>query len=352
MSSHEDDTTAIGVVMVGYDGAGTQNHQLDMYEPALREHPSFLIRAVSDHPAVSAERRSLSRAAADRLGVPYVEDLDEALAGPDIGLASVCVAFQDRVDTVRRAAVNGVHVLMDKPMALTLEDVDAMAALARSGDVHCIPANHIRHLSAVERLRDAVRRGEIGELVSVHADFIVTTGATRDAQGDPRPWPLGELMNFLTYPVDAIRSITGLEAERVHATRGGFFYGGADDEDLGTVALTLTGQVNVTLVVCRAPLTGHLTAGAHRYRIVGTEGILLLDARRPSGLLHSTEPSRRVGIGAGGDSLTRMLDDVARALTDGTPPTLTPADARAALEVTLAARHSADTAREVLLPRG
>jgi predicted dehydrogenase len=350
MSRTADDASTIGVLMVGYDGAGTQNHQFDMYEPALLQHPDFRIRAVSDHPGVTSERRELSRTAAERLDVPYLEDLDEALARADITLASVCVAFADRVDTVRRAASQGVHVLMDKPMALTLEDVDAMDEVARSAGVHCIPANHIRHLSSVERLGAALREGTVGDLVSVHADFIVTTGATRDAQGDPRPWPLGELMNFLTYPVDAIRSITGREFERVHATRGGFFYGGDDDEDLGTVALTLAGQVHVTLVVCRAPLTGHLTAGAHRYRVVGTEGVLLLDARRPHGLLHSVEPSRRVGIGVGGDSLPRMLDDVSAALSAGLAPTLTPADARAALEVTLAARRSADTGREVRLP--
>ncbi len=339
-----------GVLMVGYDGAGTQNHQLDMYEPAIIAHPRFTVRAVSDHPSVTHERRALSRAAAERIGVPYIEDLDVALSRADVSFASVCVAFGDRVDTVRRAAAHGVHLLMDKPMALTLEDADDMAATARSGGIHCVPANHLRHLPAVQRLRDALDRGDIGDLVSVHADFIVTTGATRDAQGDPRPWPLGELMNFLTYPVDTIRSITGREVQSVHATRGGFFYGGADDEDLGTVALTLTGDVSATLIVCRAPLTGHFTAGVHRYRIVGEKGMLLLDARRPYGLVHSTQPTLRFGVGDGGESLSCLLDDVASALEDDRPPQLGPADARAALEVTLAARTSADRSRRVLLP--
>lgn len=332
----------LGVVIVGYDGAGTQNHQLDMYEPGFTQHPGFAIRAITDHPAVSDDRRAISRDAARRLGVPYIDDLDAALSRDDIDLASVCVLFDHRVDAVERAANHGVHVLVDKPMALTIEDADRMADTATAAGIHLVPANHVRHLPALRALKEVIASGRFGTLTSIHADFVVTTGATKDSAGDPRPWPLGELMNFLAYPVDAIRSITSREVTTVHATRGGFFYGGDDDEDCGVVSLRLEGAVTATLVVCRAPMTGHLTAGLHRYRVMGTDGMALLDTRRPFGLIQSAAAPARVSVPAVGDSVGMMLTDLASALREGRAPTLGPIDARRALEVTLAARQSAD----------
>jgi len=338
-----------GVVLVGYDGAGTQNHQLDMYEPAFAQHPDFAIRAITDHPTVSDERRAISRDAAARLGVTYMDDLDAALGRDDVDLASVCVLFDHRVDAIERAAGHGVHVLVDKPMALTLEDADRMADAAAAAGIHLVPANHVRHLPALHALKDAIASGRLGRLTSIHADFVVTTGATKDSAGDPRPWPLGELMNFLTYPVDAIRSITGREVTAVHATRGGFFYAGPDDEDCGVVSLGLEGAVTATLVVCRAPMTGHLTAGLHRYRVMGTDGMALLDTRRPFGLIQSATAPARISVPAGADSVGNMLTDLAGALREHRAPVLGPVDARRALEVTLAARQSADTCRTVTL---
>ena len=341
--------TPIGVALLGYDGAGTQNHQLDMYEPAFAANPAYALRCVTDHEGVSDARRAVSLRAAERLGVAYVPNLDDALARDDVEAASVCVHFRDRVDAVERAALHGVDVLVDKPMALRLEDIDRMAAAAEAAGTRCVPANHIRYHPAVTAIRSTIGAGRIGALSSLHADFIVTTGATRVSAQNPRPWPLGELMNFLTYPVDVIRSVTDQEVTRVHATRGGYFYGGNDDEDLGVVTLMLEGGATATLIVCRAPLTGHISAGTHRYRVMGTDGMVLVDLKRPFGLLHSANPTKSIVMAHEWNSVDLMLSDLANALRSGHAPDLGPADARAALEVTLAARRSADEGRTVAL---
>ncbi len=332
----------LGVVLIGYDGAGSQNHQYDMYEPAFARHRGFAIRAVADT-AVSDERRALSIDAAERLGVPYFDDIGAAFSADGVDVASVAVAFDQRVDTIRRAAAAGVHVMVDKPVALTLDEVDAIARSTAAGGIICTPAHHLRFKESIRGAATAVQGGRIGALRSLHADFIVNSGATRAAADQPTAWPLGELMNFVVYPVDSLRSITGREVVRVHATRGGFFYGGDDDEDFGVLSMTLDDGSVATVSVGRAPVAGHLDGLTHRYRIMGADDTLLVDATDPFALVHGGGRSRRVPAATQADSVALLLDEFAAAVRSGTPPPVTVADARAALAVTLAARHSADT---------
>ena len=338
----------LGVVLVGYDGAGTQNHQLDMYEPAFADHPRFAIRGVTDLGA-SDDRVELSRRRAEALAVPYIEDPRVAISRPDVDLVGACVGFDHRVGLVQMAADEGKHVFIDKPMALTLQEVEAISELVSAAGVLCVPAHHLRYKDPIRRATEALAQGTIGTLESVHADFIVTSGATRAAAENPEVWPLGELMNFVVYPVDSIRAMTGLEVVRVHATRGGFFYGGADDEDFGVLSLTLEGGVIATVTVGRAPVAGHLDGLTHRYRIVGSGGDLLVDANNPAAIVHGGGRSRRIPFVTQADSVTVLLDHVADAIAGDGPVPVGPGDARESLAVTLAARRAADTGAVVYL---
>lgn len=338
----------LGVVLIGYDGAGIQNHQYDMYEPAFIAHPDFEVVAVSDA-EVSEDRRSLSMAAASRLGVPYFEDIDAALAMEGIDVASVAVAFDQRVATIASTTAHGIHSLVDKPLALTLDDVAAIDAMTTEKGLICMPAHHHRFKETMRSAAAALQGDQIGSLRSIHADFIVTSGATRAAADRPTAWPLGELMNFLVYPVDSIRTITGREVQRVHATRGGFFYGGEDDEDFGVLSLTLDDGTIATVSVGRAPVVGHLDGLTHRYRLIGSDGWLLVDATDPFALVNGGGRSRRVPAITAPNSVDLLLGSLADAIRSGTPPGLSADDARAALAVTLAARKSADTGHVITL---
>ena len=339
----------LGVALVGYDGVGTQNHQFDMYERGLSAHPAFEIRAVTDAPVVRDDRRRFASEAADRLGVPYVEDLEAALRREDIDVLSVCVGFDQRVPVIQQAAARGKHVLVDKPMALELEEVDAIDRATRDGAINCVPAHHHRFLDEVVAARDLFRGSVLGELVAVHADFIVTRGATRATFGDPEVWPLGELMNFAVYPIDVIRAATGLEVRRVHGSRGGFFYGGEDDEDLGVLTLTLDRDVLATVTVGRAPITGHPSGGEHRYRFVGSDDLLVLDLKRAAARISTAERTWQSPYLTGSNSVVAMLDELHHAITEGRSARIGPDDARVGLAATLAARRSAEEGRVVSL---
>lgn len=338
----------LGVLLVGYDGAGTQNHQMDMYEPAVVAHDEIRVLGVTDMPAAD-DRLRISRQRSEVLGVPYIEDLGSALLNDEVDAVVACVGFSHRVDLVRLAAAAGKHVLMDKPMALSLGEVDEIARHAGEAGIVCMPAHHLRYRHTVQQAAAALAAGEIGEPVAVQGDFIVTAGATIATADRPSVWPLGELMNFVVYPIDSIRALTGREPVDVYATRGGFFFGGTDDEDFGVLSVGFEGGMVATVSVGRAPVAGHLDGLTHRYRIVGTEGVLDVDANNPGALVHGGGRSRRVPYVTEPNSVTVLLDRFVEAVRGEGTRTVGPDDARASLAVTLAARRSADTGRIVTL---
>lgn len=309
----------LGVALVGFAGSGKQDHQNEMYGPAFAAHPEFRLVAVVD-----TYPNRTGPPVASRYDVPE-RSLEDVLADPQVDVVCVCVPFEQRVSVLTAALRADKHALVDKPMALTLADCDAIAAAA--GSLVCMPAHHHRYHRSVQAARAALAAGRIGLPWNVQADFLVTGGP---------PCPLGELTNLGLYPVDVIRSLVRLPVERVYATVGSAFGG---KEDLAVLCLDHARGLTSTITVGRTPDLAGRRGLLHRYRISGSHGLLLADAARPAAVVHSARGRSENWLGA--DTVTAMLDELARAIRAGRPTDLGPADARAAVAVVLAAQQSA-----------
>jgi predicted dehydrogenase len=329
------------VLLVSFASLGGQAHQQTMYAPVLRTHPALQIVAVADEAAAPAEQHALNRRSADALELAYVPDLDTALADPRVDVVCVCCPFERRVAVLQHVAGAGKHALVDKPLALSLDECDAVEqAFARTAGLVCMPAYHYRFNTAVRSARAAVAGGSIGLPWAIHAEFVIAGGTAA--------WPLGELANFGLYPVDAIRAILALEVRSVYATVGSHFYGG-DADDFSVLSMSLEHGVIATTSVGRAPTSGHPNGygGDRRLRIMGSHGTLVLDAARPAVAIHGGGRTHQRYYGA--DSLRALVDHFIDAVRGMQSPELGPRDARAALEVTLAARRAAAENRVVEL---
>jgi predicted dehydrogenase len=334
----------LGVLLLSFVSLGGQAHQQTMYMPVLRSHPALKIVAVADEADAPAEQHALNRREAEALDLPYVPDLDAALADPRVDVVSVCCPFERRVAVLEQVARAGKHALVDKPLALSLDACDAVErAFASTAGLVCMPAYHYRFNAAVRSARAAVAGGSIGLPWAIHAEFIIAGGTAA--------WPLGELANFGLYPVDAFRAILGLEVRSVYATVGTHFYAG-DADDLSVLALNLEHGVIATTSVGRAPTTGHPNGygGDRRLRIMGSHGTLVLDAARPALAVHGGGRTQQRSYGA--ESLRALVDHFVGAVRGLQSPELGPRDARAALEVTLAARLAAAENRVIELHGG
>jgi predicted dehydrogenase len=335
------DDGRLGVLLVSFASVGGQAHQRSMYLPVLSAHPALEVVAVADEADAPEAQHALNQREADALGLPYIAALDVALADPRVDVVSVCCPFERRVAVLERVAASGKHALVDKPVALSLDECESIErSFAKATNSVCMPAYHYRFHPALRAARAAVAGGSIGLPWAAHAEFIIAAGTSA--------WPLGELLNFGLYSVDALRAVLGLEVRSVYASVGNFFYAG-DADDFSVLALNLEHGVIATTSVGRAPTTGHPNGygGDRRLRVMGSHGTIVVDAGAPALTVYSggRAEQRYYGI----ESLRGLVDHFVAVVRGEQSPELGIRDARAALQVVLAARVSATENRVVEL---
>src|SRR5437773_10493723 len=105
----------LGVLLVSFSSVGGQAHQKSMYLPVLQTHPSLRVIGVADEHDAPDDQHALNRAEANTLGVPYIADLDAALADPGVDVVSVCCPFERRVPVLEHIAAAAKSAIVDKP---------------------------------------------------------------------------------------------------------------------------------------------------------------------------------------------------------------------------------------------
>jgi UDP-N-acetylglucosamine 3-dehydrogenase len=109
----------------------------------------------------------INRAAADKLAGQYAAraayTVEAVLEDPDIDAVSICLPTFLHAGTVVAAAERGKHILCEKPLALSLSDVDRMRTAVQRAGVRCMVAQVIRFWPEYVRIREALESGQIGQ---------------------------------------------------------------------------------------------------------------------------------------------------------------------------------------------
>ena len=116
---------------------------------------------------VSVFTRNTARAAefAARYGVRPYTDLEQMLADPGLQVVTVCTPHLLHAEQAIMAARAGKHVLVEKPMAITLADCDRMIEAAQAAGVKLGVISQRRFYPPVLRVKRAIEAGKIGEPV-------------------------------------------------------------------------------------------------------------------------------------------------------------------------------------------
>ena len=119
-----------GVLLIG----GNRTHQ-EGYGRAFAADPRCEVVAVADERGIPDYRAGLHRLLASELGVPYIDDLDRALARNDVDIVSTCADVERRGRVGVKCAQAGKHVYLDKPLAGSVEDARAIADAVEKASV-------------------------------------------------------------------------------------------------------------------------------------------------------------------------------------------------------------------------
>ena len=140
-------------------------------------HMGDLLRQVQDHPeaeiaGIFDPDRATMQHAIDAFGIPDTRvftDFDACMATAKPDLAILCAATANHASYTRRLAVYGVHVLVEKPFAGSVDDARAMiAAVQPTGKTLAVnwPLRWVESHVTAKRLVD---EGMIGEVIEIHS---------------------------------------------------------------------------------------------------------------------------------------------------------------------------------------
>lgn len=159
-----------------------------------------------------AERRD---ALAAKVGAKAYEKYEDAIHHPGVEIVSVCVPVCMHPPVTIFAAGQKKHVLCEKPIALTLDQADAMIRAARENGVHLSTSFQYRGFPRNQKLRELVCTGAFGG--PLHARYIDIREVRPKLAMHRTSMNGGPVIDMASHHFDLMRFFTGEEPVQVYA---------------------------------------------------------------------------------------------------------------------------------------
>ncbi|MBS8224692.1 Gfo/Idh/MocA family protein [Vannielia litorea] len=170
----------------------------------------------------AAAPRAESRAAFEReYGGRGYETVEALCADPSVEAIYIATPHQMHVDHVLAAARAGKHILVEKPLAISMEDADRMVDAARGAGVHLIVGPSHSFDPPVELAARLIERGEFGALRMIQAlnytDFLYRPRRPEELRTEEGG---GVLFSQAIHQIDIVRRLAGGMATNIFAMTG------------------------------------------------------------------------------------------------------------------------------------
>ncbi len=281
---------------------------------------------------------------AEQMGTAYFARAEELLGQVDAAI--VCSENSLHRKFTELAAQHGVHVLCEKPIATTLEDARAMIAACERAQVKLMIAYPVRYNTPVLRVKEMVERGAVGEVLAIRG-----TNHGRLPGGwfvEPELSGGGAVLDHTVHVIDLIRWIFQKEFVSVYAEVDSLLYD-EDIDDCGLLSLELEGGIFVTQDPSWSRPATYPTWGNVTLKIMGTAGIIHLDAFAQNFLVYNDRENRISEKSFTENMDAGLIADFIEMIKEDRPPSVTGDDGLKSLQVALAAYESARLQRPVQL---
>jgi predicted dehydrogenase len=166
----------LGIIGLGYIGQIHLRHSLRLSDAK--------VLAVAD-----LSKKALAKAHEVGIKKIYV-NYDRLLEDPDIDAVVISLPTHLHLQCARRAAEAGKHIFLEKPMARNTEEAKEILSVAARNSVKLMMGYPLRFNTEFIKLKEKIRRGLLGDVVTAYASYISTGPFFHRAEGyAPVPVP-------------------------------------------------------------------------------------------------------------------------------------------------------------------
>ncbi len=297
-------------------------------------------------------------------GAATTTDVDDVVCSPDVDVVYIATPHDLHVPIGIKAAKAGKHVLVEKPIATTLADADALIEACAQNGVKLGVAFMTQTSAPLAHARDLIRAGLLGDIISVRFSALGDKPATYWHGGYTQrvntDWRTlkeraggGILIMNVVHDLNTVRWVTGLEAKRIYAEKGTLATSVEVEDTIGVVIRYDNDAIGV--VHAGSAMCGAAHEDVRGARVYGTKGQLILGPKVLACLAEPLEGGsprtwQEVKVDGPNGDRQDMVAGYVNAVLNGKEPPVTGLDGRKVLEIIMAAYESGDHHAPVDLP--
>lgn len=279
----------------------------------------------------------------------------------DIQLVSIATESGVHAEIALHCIDNGVHVIIEKPMAMNMADAEEIIRRSEEKGVKVSACHQNRFNVAVQEMRQALEAGRFGRLShgSIHVRWNRNQGYYTQASWRGT-WAQdgGCLMNQCIHGIDLLRWMMGDEVEEVYGVTQQQFHDYLECEDIGMAVVkfkngavgTIEGTTNVYPKNLEETLYLFGEKGTVKLGGTSTNNIDVWDFADEDEADQKNKGLQEATSNVYGNGHTSLFADMMDAITNDRKPYVDAVAGRNALEMILAIYQSAATGKPVKLP--
>ncbi|MEY8749852.1 Gfo/Idh/MocA family protein [Alkalicoccobacillus gibsonii] len=311
------------------------------YAAALNKHKEAELAGIWD---ANSER---GQAKANEFQSTFYASLDELLSS-NIDAVIICSENVNHREHVIKAAEYQKHILCEKPIATELSDAIEMILACEQHQVTLQVAYPVRFSEPIQEMNAMIGSGEIGDVLAVnatnHGQMPGGWFVQKDQSGG------GAATDHIVHLMDLLRWTLKDEVASVYAEFDQRFYD-IEVEDCGLVQLEMESGTLVTIDPSWSRPKSFPTWGDVTLEIVGTKGVLSVDALKQHSVLYNDEINRIERKSWAADMDELLVDDFIDCVKTGRAPFISGEDGLRTLEVVKAAYQSDHEKQSIKLNR-
>jgi len=321
------------------------------------------VRACKDAVLVGAAdaKPEFSEKFCAKYGIKQFMSVEEMLASPEIDVVCICTPSGLHAPYAIQAAKAGKHIMLEKPMALTVESCDEVIKACDENNVKCGVISQSRFTKTIQTIKKAIEDGKLGKIVTADVSMKYYRSPEYYAGSSWRgTWAMdggGALMNQGIHGIDALQYLMG----NVKSIYGYARTLARDIEVEDTCSAVLEFENGAVGII--QGTTSVYPGYPRRISISGTKGTITINEELFECYDIEGEDTLPEGVVIGGDQRSGAADptnmdttghemhiaDLVDAILNDKDPMITPRDGKRPVQIITAIYKSSQTGEKVEL---